>query len=277
MKKTLVILIIILAVLLALGIGYYRNHKNIQEPLSELNPQKISLGERYFYYETPDNADTNTPVIIMLHGRSQTALGWFDISENLATEGQNTFTREALANGFAVIAPQSAEAFCPGKNQWDSQSKTLEESEDLQFFENILDWINKNPQLDTKRVYVVGLSSGAAMTSRVATYFGKEKINAVVIHSGAHADKVTLAYHPEKVLKCEVSFSTDIPNISSTHPRTLLIHGSGDNLDPFEAAQAYDKGLTKAGIEHKFIIKEDGKHTWYSEYNNDIISWFSQS
>lgn len=275
MKKTLVIIIVIIAVLLALGIGYYRNHKNIQEPLSSLHPQKVSLGERYFYYETPENTDANIPVIIMLHGRSQTALGWFDISENLATEGQNTFTQEALANGFAVIAPQSAQAFCPEKNQWDSQSKTLEESQDLQFFKEILDWIDTNPELNNKRIYVVGLSSGAAMASRAAMYFGKERINAVAIHSGANADKVTLAYHPEKVLKCEVSFSTEIPTISSTHPRTLLIHGSGDNLDPFEAAQAYDKGLTKAGIEHTFIIKEDGRHTWYSEYNNEILLWFS--
>ena len=79
-----------------------------------------------------------------------------------------------------------------------------------------------------------------------------------------------------KILKCDVSFNTDVPSISTNHPRTLIIHGSGDNLVPFEAARAYDKGLTNAGIEHKLIVKEGGRHTWYPEYNDAILSWFSQ-
>ena len=90
---------------------------------SPLSHTKISFGDRYFYYDLPDNPQKNIPVIIMLHGRSQTALGWFDVSENLATDGQNLFTRSALARGFAVIAPQSDQAFCPGKNQWDSTQR----------------------------------------------------------------------------------------------------------------------------------------------------------
>ena len=78
-------------------------------------------------------------------------------------------------------------------------STNVKDSEDLPFFEEILHWINENPQLDSERVYVVGLSSGADMTSRVGMYFGNKRINSIVIHSGAHADKAVLAYHPENL------------------------------------------------------------------------------
>ena len=108
------------------------------------------------------------------------------------------------------------------------------------------------------------------MTSRLAQHYGNA-IDAIAIHSGGNADNIFL----DPTGLCYVEYTYLFTDIKSDHPRTLLIHGDNDSIIPIETSLKYYEALKEAGRGVKLIVKEQGEHNWYSEYNDEILSWFN--
>ncbi len=51
-----------------------------------------------------------------------------------------------------------------------------------------------------------------------------------------------------------------ITYVTSAFPPTLLIHGDKDDLVPIQQSQVMDAALTKAGVEHKFVVVAGAGH-----------------
>lgn len=230
------------------------------------------IQNRRFLWQYPNSPPPSNgyPVLFVLHGASQDAEAWFEYPGGLLWKGRQTrFVDDALLNGFCVIAPDSLYPVTPGPKAWDVFATTLNQSLDLPFFADLLQWIITAPvNLDCNRVYCIGFSSGGFMTSRLAHYFGP-LFTAVAVHSGANADFITLGDQgPEFDCISPQNFSLD-------HPPCLIIHGGKDHLVPPECGLKFYEELQRGGIDSHLLFCAWGRHIWLSWYNAAIFEWFN--
>ena len=153
----------------------------------ELTQQKSKTEGGYnFWLQTPDDTKTKKPVVIFLHGRS--------LCGNDLNKVKNYGTIDAIQKGREidayVIAPQN-----PG-GSWKPE-KVME----------ILEWVEKNHNVDTDRVYVLGMSLGGYGTMDFAA---------------AYPDKVAAA-----VAMCGGTTSKHISHLNQLP--LWIIHGTGDS------------------------------------------------
>ena len=230
---------------------------NLPEEEKQQEKQKITLNNgQFLFYKTTNE---KTPVIIVLHGTRQDSEVWFE------TNPQGAFVEKAAEKGYAIIAPESKNPFCEEIKQWD----TKKNSTDLEFFDEILNWIWLTENLDSERIYIAGISNGGIMASRLAEERGKN-IRAIMIHSGTHADNAKIENN-----LCYYQYTINQTTISPNHPRTMLIHGTNDTIIPYEHTLEYYNSLKGTGIGVILIPKINGDHYWYEEYNDLILSWFT--
>nr|VFK28254.1 MAG: esterase, PHB depolymerase family [Candidatus Kentron sp. MB]VFK32550.1 MAG: esterase, PHB depolymerase family [Candidatus Kentron sp. MB]VFK75974.1 MAG: esterase, PHB depolymerase family [Candidatus Kentron sp. MB] len=117
---------------------------------------------RMFTY-VPDNLPTAAPLVVALHGCTQTAAaydegtGWSQLADRF---------------GFSLVFPQQHWSNNPLRcfNWFRSEDTTRDSGESLSI-RQMVETLIRDHGLDKRRVYVTGLSSGAAMTSvMLATY-----------------------------------------------------------------------------------------------------------
>lgn len=219
---------------------------------------KKTFGDRVALVKAPTT--WNKKVVIVLHGRTQDADVWFDGSSD-----QNSFTAEALKQGFLVIAPDSISPYCKSAKQWDYTTRSI----DFSFIESIFSWAEDS--LGAEKIYIIGISSGGFMTERLAITYPKT-INAVVIHSAGSPDNAIL----ETSGVCGVKFNTNTLSIPTTHPPTYLLHGQTDRIVDYEIGRNLYTGLVASGIKTEMYTKPMGRHQWFSEQNRTILEWLKK-
>ncbi len=240
------------AVLIIILIGL-----NLPEEKQEIHKEKISLRDRNFIF-LKENVE-KSPVIIVLHGTRQDSEVWFQ------NNPQGAFVEKAVEKGYAIIAPDSKTPFCEEVRQWDVRDN----STDLEFFDEIFNWIWFREDLDSEKIYVAGISNGGTMASKLAEQRGNN-IRAIMIHSATNAKNAKITNGT-----CYFQYFPNQTAISANHPRTMLIHGTNDTIISYENSLAYFNSLKEAGIGVVLIPKIDGDHFWYEEYNDLILSWFN--
>ncbi len=276
-KKILVVfttLIFILPVIVT-SQTFYQETTNLLIKNSNGPSEEIINGRR-FLWESPDSSppEDGYPVLFVLHGATQYAETWFWDGKGglkgslIWGKRQSKFVESALEQGFFIISPDSIRPYKLGPKAWDSSTTTFNESKDLTFIQDILDWLLDPPvPINSSKIYCIGFSSGAFMTSRIAHFFG-EKFRATAVHSGGNADSVTF-----KGLRHKFDYSSK-HNISENHPPTLIIHGGKDRLVSVEAGVSYYEELQNAGIRSHILVNPNGLHIWQSIFNKQILDWF---
>jgi poly(hydroxyalkanoate) depolymerase family esterase len=128
----------------------------------------------YWLYLPSSVADEPLPLVVMLHGCSQTA----------AQFSQGTrFNQLAEEKGFAVVYPQqslrSHSARC-----WNWHEKDVQEGRgEVKLIIGVIEQVVRKYRMDRTRIYIAGLSAGASMANIVALNY-PELIAAVGMHSG---------------------------------------------------------------------------------------------
>jgi poly(hydroxyalkanoate) depolymerase family esterase len=152
-------LVAAVAVLLSLEVSGVSFAQGLQE-VTTFGPNPGNL--RMFKF-VPDGLSANSPLVIALHGCTQTAAdydsetGWLGIAEK---------------SHFALLLPQqqSANNFNKCFNWFDTGDITRNSGEALSI-KQMIDRMKQDHAIDPERVYVTGLSAGGAMTSvMLATY-----------------------------------------------------------------------------------------------------------
>ncbi|KQU61718.1 hypothetical protein ASG67_00550 [Sphingomonas sp. Leaf339] len=118
-------------------------------------------GLKGFYY-TPDATET-VPLVVVLHGCTQTAAGY---------DHGSGWSALAERHGFAVLLPEQQRANNPNLcfNWFAAADTTRESGEALSIRQMVATMIDRHG-IDPARVYITGLSAGGGMTSAMlATY-----------------------------------------------------------------------------------------------------------
>lgn len=178
----------------------------------------------FWFYEPPVEADsldagrdslavagdslrrsTPKPLVIFLHGKS--------LCGNNIYMVRRYGTVDALSAGLQldafVLAPQN-----PG-GSWSGEKVS-----------RLIDWSEEKYDIDTNRVYVLGMSLGGYGTTTVAAYCPERIAAAMALCGGA-------------------SHKTDIPNLCRVP--LCIIHGTADNAVPCSASQRVVDGMAEAG------------------------------
>jgi len=112
--------------------------------------------DRNYIIYTPQlySATKAAPLIVVLHG------GHGDAKKSFKRTG---FDSIADKEGFIAIYPEAV-----GNNWNDGRKVTASEVDDVAYINALIDHISSQRNIDSKRVYVTGLSSGGMMTQRLA-------------------------------------------------------------------------------------------------------------
>lgn len=139
---------------------------SVHHPAGRLT-EKLGFGPnpgdlRMLYY-APTNLEPNAPLVVVLHGCTQTAEGYAD--------GAGWLTL-ADRYGFAVLAPEQRAANNPNLCfNWFEPGDTKRGAGEAASIRQMVAALTEAHALDPARVFVTGLSAGGAMTSvMLATY-----------------------------------------------------------------------------------------------------------
>ncbi len=178
---------------------------------------KMADQTRAFWVHIPPKYDAAkpTPVVLALHGAAM---------NGKLMEAFSGLSRKADEANFIVVYPNGTG---PGDIllTWNAGGFPLaavkNRSDDVAFLGKVLDELPKLANVDTKRVYVTGMSNGGMMSYRLAAEL---------------ADRVA-AFAP-------VAGTQAFDKLSPKRPVPLLhIHGTKDTLVPFEGYRNATKGV----------------------------------
>jgi poly(hydroxyalkanoate) depolymerase family esterase len=128
----------------------------------------------YWLYIPASAAAGPLPMVVMLHGCEQTAV------EFAQGTRMNALAEE---KGFAVVYPQQSLRGHPNRCWHWYERSTQDGGDDIRLIDGIMDKVCASYPIDRSRVYVAGLSAGAAMANILALNH-PDKVAAVGLHSG---------------------------------------------------------------------------------------------
>ena len=190
-----------------------------------------TLTRRYKLYIPPGHAGKALPLVVMLHGCTQNP------DDFAAGTGMN---QRAQEQGFFVLYPeQSSEANPSACWNWFKHNHQKRGSGEPALIASLTQTITQQYGLDARRVYVAGLSAGAAMATVLAAAY-PDIYAAVGVHSGLPAGAASNVAQALLVMKSGHSGislpgkgrQADAQAASEKHPPitipTIVFHGDDD-------------------------------------------------
>lgn len=195
------------------------------------------------------------PLVMVLHGATQSAE---------SAERMSSMSELADKNDFIAVYPsgtgRDADARIPTWNAGNCCAYAMENHvDDVGFLRTLIEQLEREDNVDPKRVYVTGISNGAMLSFRLACELS-DKVAAIAPVEGAQNVECTPA---ERV-------------------SVLVFHGTDDHLVPFNGgstpfqAGSHRSDNSVAGA-ISFWIKRDGcsstpKHSESTEVHTDFYS-----
>lgn len=210
MNKLLLIGIILISVLVLFigGVAYVRHVVYPTTPPANVQKETITVDgyERIFYTHIPQNAQGSLPVIIVLHGGFGNARRMIDL-----TRGE--LTNLSDERGFIVIYPEGLEEdkkgtgghWNDGRNVKDYPAQR-DNVDDVKFIDAMIDWLVKNKNVNSSRVFVTGISNGGLMSYRLGCE--SSKIRAIAPVAGSIPKNVLSLCNPPRPISV-LAFSGD--------------------------------------------------------------------
>lgn len=186
-----------------------------------------TLTRRYKLYTPPSGHGKSLPLVVMLHGCTQNPDDF-----SIGT-GMNKLANE---QGFYVLYPeQSANANLHRCWNWFKQSDQARGKGEAGLLASMTLAVMQQCDIDTRRVYVAGLSAGGAMAAIMAAAY-PEIFAAVGVHSGL---AVGAAGNVSEALGAMKSGARDVQlSVSVTAVPTIVFHGDKDQtVHPRNAEQ----------------------------------------
>lgn len=208
------------------------------------NPGNLAM-----YSYRPDGLPAGRPVVVLLHGCTQNASGYF------ANSGWRKFADQW---GFALILPQTSSA-----NQtyscftWYENGDISRGQGEAASIRNMVAYAVNNQAADPNRIYVSGLSAGGAMTAvMLATYpdvFKAGSIGAGIPYKCATSMAGTSACQYTGVDKSPADWGNLVrgahSGYSGPYPRVAVWHGTSDStVVPANATELRDQWTNVRGV-----------------------------
>jgi poly(hydroxyalkanoate) depolymerase family esterase len=198
--------------------SYYSSIENGALPARRMN---------YWLYLPSTPSTTPIPLLVMLHGCQQTATQFADGTR---------MNRLAEEKGFAVLYPQQSLRGHPNRCWHWYERTTQHGGDDVKLIVGVIGKVMAKYPVDPARIYIAGLSAGAAMANIIALNHPR-LIAAVGLHSGTvfgagHSRLGALSVmqlgsvqSPAPAIREIVKKSTPFPAMPA-----ILIHGQDDGV-----------------------------------------------
>jgi len=157
-RPAIIILVVLVVSVSVIAIYKFRtNETGIQGSI------EVDGLNRTFMLYIPSSHDSNkqVPLLIALHGGGGSGLNM----EKLTKYGFNKLAEEY---DFLVVYPDGIQKHWNDGRGLEAYYTQRENIDDVKFISNLIDYIADNYNIDTKRVYVTGMSNGAFMSYRLA-------------------------------------------------------------------------------------------------------------
>lgn len=240
-RRVAAVLVVAVAVAWGLGLLGARLRATVL-PEETIRVQGVPRHYRLVIPHSPD-ARTPAPVLFAFHGAG-------DTPEQMARYTQ--LDQLAASKGLYLVYPQGLHLSWPPFIPADNPEYV---ERDLAFFDTLCRDLNARYPVDEKRVYVAGMSQGAAFVSLLVAK-RSDKLAAAVSHSGWLADPLSEeGIHAQR--KCPVMF----------------IAGSEDRqISPDAVKEAYTC-FGREGHPVEFCLIEGLGHRWALEHDVNERMW----
>lgn len=200
---------------------------------------KVEETISYQYLLHKPNGNDKKPLIIFLHGSGEKG----NDLEKVKVHGPFKYLKTNELDAY-VLAPQ-----CPSEVYWESES----------LYKLIQEVIKNNKNIDTKRVYLTGLSMGAWGAWNLA--FAHPDMFAALVPIAGFVDRVPM------IENCKIK---DIP--------TRIFHGLLDDVVDVHYSIDIYKKLKKCSKDIELTIFDDANHdSWTRVYDDkSIYEWMLQ-
>lgn len=212
-------------------------NKSVTQNSDEKKSIVVDGVERTYLLHLPAGYKKNNlyPLVFVLHGGTANA-------ENAAR--MSRMGLKADKENFIVVYPNGTGKFKDKFLHWNDGSERSDRgassADDVAFFRQLINYLENNYPIDSKRVYATGFSNGAIMTHRLGVELS-DKIAAIAPVSGA--------------LNYDKSFPTDPVSV-------IIFHGTADKYVPYNGGigkssggQRQDKSVAYA---IDFWVKNNG-------------------
>jgi dipeptidyl aminopeptidase/acylaminoacyl peptidase len=190
------------------------------------------------------------PLMILLHGHTVGPIG----AESMVPEAE-AFARDLCYAGLAVSLPGYGKTEVrPGTDPKITLNVVLD----------AVSLVKNLPWIDPKRFYLYGFSRGAFFTSLLANRI--EGIQGIVLHTGAY--HLNRLYQETPWFRSMLNpsgeqnpkLSSILPEVSTWHAPTLVLHGGKDSLVSVQQANLLRDSLEASKKPYRFVLYPDNGH-----------------
>jgi len=199
----------------------------------------------YLLYLPPDykaGGKKHWPLMLFLHGAGQRGS---DV-QRVAIHGPLSLVKQGTNFPFIIVAPQ-----CPTGQIWENEPLL-----------QLLEEMEKKFAVDTKHIYLTGLSMGGYGTWKLGLAYPDKFAAIVPICGGCNMIDVLLG-------------PSDKANAFKSLP-IWAFHGAKDDVVPLSESERVVAGLKKGGVkEVKFTVYPEAKHdSWKEAYKTpELYEW----
>ena len=174
------------------------------------------------------------PLIVFLHGAGERG----DNIEMVKKHGPPKLVKSNPDFGFIVLSPQ-----CPARTSWNATDIMA-----------LIEHVSANHKVDTRRIYLTGLSMGGYGTWDIAGRYPQRFAAVAPICGGGNP-----------------RYARRMRNLP-----TWVFHGAKDRVVPLSQSEVMVKAMKKAGGNPKFTVyPEAGHDSWTATYANpELYQWF---
>jgi len=224
----------------------------LEVSLTEVTSFGSNPGQLKMFYYHPKKIDPKAPLIVVLHGCTQSA-GEFD--------DETGWVNVAEKSGSLLLFPQQTEK----NNQsrcfnWFLPSQTTRSQGEAHSIFEMIEEMKQLFNVDSQKVSIVGLSAGAAMTSvMLATY--PEVFESGALVAGIPFGCATNAFNawtcmyaqefPPTSARMRADYVRRASDHNGEYPRVMIIQGSSDSLvNPKNGQYNLDQWVHVHGLEN---------------------------
>lgn len=187
-------------------------------------------GDLKMYMFAPSMPTADMPLVVAMHGCTQTAAQLADLTD---------WNRLGEQYGFYVIYPEQAVKNNVSKCfNWFQEGDINRDQGEARSIRSMVDHMLLNHPIDPQRVFVTGLSAGGAMTSVMLACY-PEKFAAGAVHAGGPYKAAIDVWQSMSALAGNVTKGAEEwgnlvraqnPSFTGNYPRVATFHGTSDNV-----------------------------------------------
>lgn len=254
-----------------------------QDKLMQIRPFGSNPGNLKLMFYDPGNITEKAPLVVVLHGCTQTAASCAE---------QTGWNKLAKQNGFFILYPEqlilnNAENCF---NWYRSGDQSKEKGEPASILQ-MINYLKQHQPIDSTRIYVIGLSAGGAMSSILMAVFPQVFDKGAVMAGGPYKSAESVVKAGPAMLGMVSKSPEDWGNLvreqnpgyRGRYPALLVFHGGVDPVVSSNNANQLIKQWTDIhhtdyeADEHQEQFKghEDVEQSIYKDqHGRDVVTYY---